>query len=117
VWYEISFYSRESSEVLLGSNLLISSKSSTKGKNQFTDDQRLTGSSSDSDTSTIKMSSRPTIKKRRVLSSSSDDDDNDNELVLLTLFSLSAHREKIKGESADLIPPAPQHFLSTSAPF
>ncbi|CAM4927325.1 unnamed protein product [Rotaria socialis] len=55
-----------------------------KEKNQFTDDQRLRESSSDSDTSVIKMKPRVASQQRGLLSSSSDDGDNDNEMKSTT---------------------------------
>ncbi|CAF4894818.1 unnamed protein product, partial [Rotaria sp. Silwood1] len=61
------------------------SKSSSNEKNQFTDDHRPTGSSSDSDTSIMNTKSKFKIKQRCVLSLSSDDNDNNNEMVYLNV--------------------------------
>ena len=40
-----------------------------------------------------------------------------NTFILITLLSPTLKRKKVKGESAGLVPPAPQHHLSTMAPF
>ncbi|CAF1376548.1 unnamed protein product, partial [Rotaria sordida] len=69
---------------LQSTEILSGSKSPTKEKNQFTDDYRPTGSSSDSGTSIIIMKSRLKSKQRGVLSSSSNDSDNDSEMKSTT---------------------------------